>query len=137
VRATTHGACQEETHVRHRPEADARCFCQSRLQRRFDALSSLYADDAIFVIPGGEPVKGRAAVREVLAGLMAGKPVMEFEHTYVIENGDTAVCRGKWKLTSTGADGATSVTEGSSIEILRRQADGSWLYYIDHPWGAS
>ncbi|MDX2152810.1 MAG: nuclear transport factor 2 family protein [Bryobacteraceae bacterium] len=100
-----------------------------------DALSGLYAEDAVFVTPGGT-VQGRAAIREVLAGLTAGSPKMEFSHTYIFENGDTAVARGAWKLTSAAADGTATVTTGNSIEILKKQADGSWAYFIDHPWGA-
>ncbi|MFN7919107.1 MAG: hypothetical protein U0Q16_03365 [Bryobacteraceae bacterium] len=44
--------------------------------------------------------------------------------------------RGKWKLTSTGADATANVVSGNSVEVLHRQSDGSWRYLIDHPWGA-
>jgi len=102
-----------------------------------DAVCNLYAADALFVTgPNDEAVSGSSAVREVLAGFLASRPVMEFEHAYVFQTGDTAVARGQWKLTSTGPDGASSVISGNSIEVLRRQADGSWRYVIDHPWGA-
>lgn len=103
-----------------------------------DALAALYTEDAYFVTgPGSPPAIGRAAVKEVLAGFMASKPRMDFSHVYIHENGDTALARGQWKLTSTAEDGSTTVIEGSSIEVLRRQPDGSWLYFIDDPWGAS
>jgi ketosteroid isomerase-like protein len=80
-------------------------------------------------------VTGSAAIRDVLAGFLASRPVMEFDHTYMFVSGDTALARGRWKLTSTGADGAAETIVGTSIEVLRRQADGSWRYVIDHPWG--
>ena len=102
-----------------------------------DSLCSLYASDAAFSTgQGSDLVSGPAAIREVLTGFLASKPVMEFEHVYVLENGDTAVARGAWKLTSRAADGSSSVMTGNSVEVLRRQADGSWVYFIDHPWGA-
>ena len=38
-----------------------------------------------------------------------------------------------WKI----IDGAGAVVaSGSSAELVRRQADGTWLYVIDHPTGA-
>jgi uncharacterized protein (TIGR02246 family) len=101
-----------------------------------DAVCSLYTGDAVFVPgTGAEGLSGIAAIRDVLAGFLASKPTMEFEHVYLFQSGDTALARGQWKLTSTGPDGAASVITGSSIEVLRRQSDGSWLYAIDHPWG--
>jgi len=101
-----------------------------------DAVCDFYTADAVFVTnPAGDPVKGIAAIREVLGGFLDSKPTMDFEHVYLLENGDTALARGKWKMTSKGADGSPSVISANSIEILKRQSDGSWKYIIDHPWG--
>jgi uncharacterized protein (TIGR02246 family) len=100
-----------------------------------DALCACYADNATFVGPDGNAASGKAAIREILAGFLASKPSMQFEHVYVYESGDTALARGKWTLTSTGPDGTPSTMSGSSIEVLRREPDGSWRYMIDHPWG--
>jgi ketosteroid isomerase-like protein len=32
--------------------------------------------------------------------------------------------------------GRSEPTEHSSVEIVRRQRDGTWRYVIDHPFGA-
>jgi uncharacterized protein (TIGR02246 family) len=101
-----------------------------------DGLCELYTSDAVFVTgPDGAPAAGTAAIREVLAGLLASRPSMEFEHVYMHQTGDTALARGRWTLTHTGPDGTAVAGTGNSIEVLRRQADGSWRYIIDHPWG--
>jgi ketosteroid isomerase-like protein len=76
-------------------------------------------------------------VREVLAGFLASKPVMEFSHSYLFQSGDTALARGRWTLTSKGDDGGMSTVSGNSVEVLRRGPDGGWRYIIDHPWGAN
>jgi hypothetical protein len=45
---------------------------------------------------------------------------------------DLAVCYGVWTMTA-GGDKVT----GKSIEVVRRQQDGTWLFAIDDPWGRS
>jgi uncharacterized protein (TIGR02246 family) len=101
-----------------------------------DALCDLYDADARFVPGGGAEAVSGAALREVLAGFLASRPVMEFDHNYLHVTGDIALARGAWKLTSKGADGSAQTIAGNSIEVLKKQADGSWRYLIDHPWGA-
>ncbi len=49
--------------------------------------------------------------------------------------GDIALITAKWELTGTGADGKPVQLAGQSFEVARRQADGSWRYLIDSPWG--
>jgi ketosteroid isomerase-like protein len=34
-------------------------------------------------------------------------------------------------------DGAPVRMEHTSADVLRRQADGRWLFVIDNPWGTS
>jgi ketosteroid isomerase-like protein len=35
----------------------------------------------------------------------------------------------------TGPDGARVTLTGHNGDVLRRQADGSWRFVIDNPWG--
>lgn len=46
-----------------------------------------------------------------------------------------AVVYNDWSLAATGPDGAAVNTTGRSIEICRRQADGTWLFVVDDPFG--
>jgi len=41
----------------------------------------------------------------------------------------------KWQLGMTGPDGKPAQMQGQSVEIVRRQADGHWLFVIDLPFG--
>lgn len=101
-----------------------------------DQLCGFYAADAVFVTGPDTPVaSGSDAIREVLAGFLANRPHMDFEHIYLHQAGDTALARGRWRLSHTDPDGTATVVEGQSVEVLRRQPDGSWRYVIDHPWG--
>jgi ketosteroid isomerase-like protein len=73
-----------------------------------DALCTLYDDGAVLVGGPGQAqaVVGPDAIRQVLAGFPAPSPMMEFEHEYLFEAGDTALARGRWKLTNTGPGGS-------------------------------
>jgi ketosteroid isomerase-like protein len=115
----------------------ASSFAQAVTGGDLDALCAYYDEGALFVTgPGTEAATGVAAIREVMAGFLSTKPVMEFERDYALVRGDLALLRGKWKLTSRGQDGAETVITGSSVEVAQRGADGLWRYVIDHPWGA-
>lgn len=112
-------------------------FAKAATSGDLDALCAYYDEGALFVTgPGTEAVNGVGAIREVMAGFLSSKPVMEFERHYVLVRGDLALMRGKWKLTSRGEDGAENVITGNSVEVAQRGADGLWRYVIDHPWGA-
>ena len=50
--------------------------------------------------------------------------------------GDLALSIVGWSLTGTGPDGKSVQMEGTTSDILRKQADGNWLFAIDNPWGA-
>jgi ketosteroid isomerase-like protein len=38
-----------------------------------------------------------------------------------------------WRMTLTGPDGKAQQSSGKAIEVVRRQADGSWKYVVDDP----
>jgi uncharacterized protein (TIGR02246 family) len=101
-----------------------------------EGLVALYEPNSKLVPQPGQEVQGREAVRAALQGFLAIKPRMEMTTRYVLEAGDTAVLSGQWKLTGRGADGMAVVLTGKSVEVLRRQPDGTWLFVLDHPFGA-
>jgi uncharacterized protein (TIGR02246 family) len=94
-----------------------------------DGLMALYAPDAAMVLPDGSTVTGTEAIREQWAGLLAMKGRMTLRSRYAIEAGDLAILSNEWTFT------ADELTMGATTaEVARRQADGGWLYVIDHPF---
>ena len=94
-----------------------------------DGLVALYAPDAAMVLPDGSTVTGTEAIREQWAGLLAMKGRMTLRSRYAIEAGDLAILSNEWTFT------AGELTMGATTaEVARRQADGGWLYVIDHPF---
>ena len=94
-----------------------------------DGLMALYAPDATMVSPDGSTVTGTEAIREQLAGLLAMEGRMTVRSRYAIEAGDLAILSNEW--TYTAGDQTMGAT---TAEVARRQADGGWLYVIDHPF---
>jgi len=96
---------------------------------------ALYEADAVFVQEPGKVVRGHAAVRGAMQGFLAIKPKLTIS-VNAVENGDIAVLRSKWSLSGTGPDGKPVAMSGNGIEVVRRQADGTWKFIIDNPAGA-
>jgi uncharacterized protein (TIGR02246 family) len=101
-----------------------------------DAAVALYEPDASFVLQSGEVITGRQAIREVMKEFLALKPRFSMD-VQAVQNGDLALLRSRWSLSGTGADGQPVTLSGRSIEVVRRQADGTWLFVIDDPNGVS
>ena len=64
---------------------------------------------------------------------MKGK--LDLEVRRVLEVGDLALVIGDWSFTGTGPNGESVKLEAKNADVLRRQADGSWRFVIDNPWG--
>ena len=58
---------------------------------------------------------------------------IETRVNYSAINGDIAVTRADYRFVNQGK----VLQTGSAVEVLRRQADGRWLFIIDHAAGAS
>jgi uncharacterized protein (TIGR02246 family) len=107
-----------------------------RLYNAGDAagLLALYEPDALFVTPDGQEVRGVASIKAVIEGFLAMKATMKIDIKSCHVHGDIASICNSWTLTGGGAPPGFA---GKSIEVLRRQADGTWRYIIDLPSGAS
>ena len=101
-----------------------------------EGLLALYASDACFVPQPGQSVKGHKAIREALQNILSLGAKIEIDADDILEADDTALLRGRWHLAGKAPDGQPLDMRGRSCEVVRRQADGGWVYIIDHPYGA-
>jgi uncharacterized protein (TIGR02246 family) len=118
------------------PEDVDRLFGEALNAGDLEALVALYEADATLMPSPGNLAHGAAAIRQALAGFLAGKPRMTLAPRVVASAGDLAVTATKWELSMTGPDGKPATMNGQSVEVVRRQADGRWLFAIDLPFGA-
>ena len=118
-----------------RPEEMHQVFTAAFNAGDMTALLALYEADASLAPAPGEVVTGVAAIREALTGFLALKGRMTIDTVRVIPAGDVALLHGSWILSGTGPDGSAVELAGRNTEVVRRQADGSWRFVIDNPFG--
>ncbi len=95
------------------------------------AIAALYEEDAVLVVDGAE-VRGRDAIRASYEESFERNARMTLVTRAVFEGPDgLAVLHGAWVVSPVG-EGLT--TRGLSTEVVRRQADGHWLFVIDNPF---
>lgn len=106
-----------------RPEDLTRLFVAAANANDADAIAALYEDDAVMAYPPGQVTVGREAIRTFWTEAVKHMPTIEPEDPLpTLASGDIA-------LTSTPPkDGS-----GARAQVVRRQADGSWLRLIDQP----
>ncbi|MCM6777498.1 nuclear transport factor 2 family protein [Nocardia sp. CDC159] len=87
-----------------------------------DGLVALYEPDAVLAFPPGNLTTGHAQIRAVYEQFVAAAPVLSPGRQH------PALVSGDLALT------ASTLTTGEvTVEIARRQPDGSWLWVVDQP----
>ena len=104
------------------PEDLGRYFLERANAGDVEGLVALYEPGAVLAFPPGRLAAGHEEIRKVYADLLADRPSFSSAgQRPVIRNGDLA-------LTSTLLPGG-----GATVEVARRQPDGSWRWMIDQP----
>ncbi|HEX8772840.1 MAG TPA: SgcJ/EcaC family oxidoreductase [Pyrinomonadaceae bacterium] len=101
-----------------------------------DGLISLYEADAAFMPQPGQIVQGLEAIRAALGAFLALKGEFEMQPAKAVRTNDLALLFSRWFIKGTGPDGNAIELRGHTSDVVRRQADGTWLLAIDNPYGA-
>ncbi|CAN5521809.1 hypothetical protein BH10ACT1_BH10ACT1_06900 [soil metagenome] len=111
------------TEKAQRPEDLTRLFVERANAGDAAGIASLYEEGAVMAYPAGSQTVGRQAIQELWEQVLSHAPHFEQEDPLpTLLSGDIA-------LTSTPPkDGA-----GARAQVVRRQADGTWLRLIDQP----
>ena len=117
------------------PEELDTLFAKALNAGDLDALVSLYESNASLMAAPGNVVIGKVDIRSALAGFLAAKPTMTLSARTLTQTGDLALVSAEWQLAMTGPDGKPTTMNGRSVEVVRRQEDGRWLFAIDFPFG--
>ena len=87
-----------------------------------DGLVALYEPDAVLAFPPGNLASGHPEIRKVYEQFVAAAPVLSPGRQH------PAVVSGDLALTA-----CTLATGEVTVEVARRQPDGSWLWAVDQP----
>ena len=117
------------------PDQTIRLFSELLAEGDLDALVELYEPDAVFAPEPGQAISGKEAIREALKPFFALNARITATVEKTMLAGDTALVSARWTMRGTSADGEPVETGGTSADVLRRRADGSWGIAIDDPWG--
>jgi ketosteroid isomerase-like protein len=105
-----------------RPEELGRFFVERANAGDVEGLVALYESDAVLALPDGGTAIGSQQIRQFYRQLLADRPTFApGELRPALRNGDHA-------LTSTRLNGG-----GVTVEVARRQPDGTWLWTLDQP----
>lgn len=115
------------------PEDVDRLFGERVNAGDVDGVVALYEPGAVLLGPAGEPAEGRDAIRAAVTQFVQAGLQLQMEVVKVVRCGDVAVLYNDWSGSRKGAGGAEVRIAGKAIEVVRRQADGSWLFAVDDP----
>jgi ketosteroid isomerase-like protein len=104
------------------PDALARRFVEHANARDVEGLVSLYEPEAVMAFPPGNASRGAGQLRDAFNAMVGANP------QFVVGEQRPALICGDLALTSTRLQGGAI-----TAEVGRRQADGSWLWVVDHP----
>jgi ketosteroid isomerase-like protein len=102
-----------------------------------ESLLPLYESTAAFAEQPGSLAHGAPGIRNALAGFISMNGTLDLDVTRVLEVDDLALVVGVWSFDGTGPDGEPVRLEANNADVLRRQADGTWRFVIDNPWGTA
>lgn len=99
--------------------------------------ASYYTEDAVLYPPGEAPVRGREAIEAYWRAAIESGGVRDasVETIDARSSGDLGYEIGSFTLTANGPDGKPITDRGRYVELLRREADGSW-YSTMGMWNA-
>jgi len=100
-----------------------------------DSLMTLYEADACFATQPGQLAKSPESVRQSLRGFINLNGKLDLKVKRVLQSSDLALVTTEWSFSGTGPDGNPVNMAAKSADVLRQQADRTWLFVIDNPWG--
>lgn len=119
----------------YKPEECDLLFAKHVNAGDLEAILALYEPTCAMVQRDGSLAIGLEAIRASMERLIAMKPRMDLHIVRVVPGGEgLAMVYNDWSFSATGPDGRTVTRAGRALEVMRRQADGTWRVAADDPF---
>jgi uncharacterized protein (TIGR02246 family) len=102
-----------------------------------DAVLDLFSPDATMRTLTGEVLTGPAQLRGEIVRTVAATARLTNKARFCLIGDDTALIIVDWTLEATTPDGARITPAGSTANVARRYADGSWRFTVLNPLGTA
>ncbi len=107
-------------------------FDLATASRGADGWASYFAEEGIMLPAGSDVIRGRAAIRELMAKRLATPGYsLRWEPIGSDVSGDLGYTYGRSKVTRQGKDGQPEISHGKYVTIWKRQRDRSWKIVVD------
>lgn len=117
--------------VAHRPHLVCALVSAALSDGDLDAALAQYEAEAVTTPRDGQVLRGRTALREMLAAAVAARRMYTVDVARVLESGDLALVHGTWQSTGTDGRGSQVCHAGSYDSVVRRSADGTWRIAVE------
>jgi len=125
-------ACYDRHGPMTSPETVHVLFQHAFNRHNLEEIVAMYERDAVFITALG-PARGHDAIRDAYRALFESRPIIDLQTLDVTRVADVAMLQGKWTVRRMGHDGNEMSSQGRSMEVVRLQQDGRWLFVIDNP----
>jgi ketosteroid isomerase-like protein len=123
-----------------RPEDCDRILLDACERGDLDTAVALYEPGAVmYLLSTGELARTPEAIRTEFASLIELKPKFTIEEIVSTVHGDgsLATTRLRGFMDATAPNGEAMHVTFHTLEVVRKQADGTWRFAIDDPRGSS
>ena len=105
-------------------------FQNAFIEKNATAFPDFFESSAMLKpAPNKSFIRGKEQIGEALQEFLSADIDMKSLETCIYINEGVALIRSRWEITG------KNPSAGEALEVLRKQADGKWLYYIDMPMG--
>ena len=117
------------------PEDWPALFVQHLNAGELERVVALYEPEARFVSESGETAVGRERIRSVLEEMIELKTHLQSRVMKAIAIDDIALLYTDFQGTRLDSSGNAVAAHYKAVEVLRRQADGTWQLIVGDPTG--
>jgi len=124
----------------YNPEDCDRLLMEAMEKGDIETTVDLYEPDAVLFTESGDLMKGRDAIRKHNEEFISLKTKTTIDEIKTTISGDGSIATTRMKCTSVFLDPKSGIQVRlltNTLEVLRKQPNGTWRFVIDDPFGGT